>query len=82
MPVSLLGPPATLYAPVSVSATDRLFSLLGSLSSTNGGMSSFSSGMTSDDLPFELSGRAAKNDNSADVFDALAGTLDEGSALL
>src|SRR5262249_43932644 len=82
MPASLLVPPAILYAPASVSATDRLFSLLASLSSTNGGLASLSSATTSDDLPFELSGRAAKQENSADLFDALAGPLYEGSALL
>jgi hypothetical protein len=82
MPASLLAPSATLYSPASVSTTDRLFSLLGSLSSTNGGLVSLSSGTTSDDLPFELSGRAAKKDNSAKLFDALAGSLEEGSDLL
>jgi hypothetical protein len=82
MPASLLVPPATFNSLASVSATDRLFSLLGSLSSTNGGLASLTSGTTSDDLPFERSGRAAKKDNSADLFDALAGSLDEASDLL
>jgi subtilisin family serine protease len=82
MPTSLLVPPATLRFPASASATDRLFGALGTSSSANGGLDSASNGTTSDDFPFELSGRAGRKDHAADLFDTLAGPPDEGNSWL
>jgi hypothetical protein len=79
LPASLPVPPATLNYPASASATDRLFSVLGTTPDAGGGPNSLVSGTTPDDFPFELSGRGLTKARPAGLLDAPAGPLDEGS---